>query len=206
MPDKIPLFGKNDEQHHKQPPARPPVPPPSPRRHRSKFEIERDRRRFKETMIGYARILLVIAIFVGAYYAYRYFTDPEYLRNGRFALMEKFIIDPVKYKHPSKQTHLGGKESVIYPPKYIFKCLGEKTRDNYFVVVDETIYYDYPLRTIFIRSEIERYEVYNSLQDLKEHYQGIEVEPTDEREKKGFWAGLLTTIRDSITGPEGSEK
>ncbi len=200
MPDKVPLKGNGQPES---------APPPliaggqtgsrkPSKRPKSQYERQRDRSKLWDEISGYLRLLTIIALGVGGYYVYRYYTAPEYERNDRFALMEKIIVKPVKFKDPVNTTALGAPSSVIYPPKYVFKCLGESTRDNYYVVVDEEIYYDYPLRTIFMRGDVERYQVFNSMNELQEHYSTLETAPTTEEKGSGGFSDFIAGIKNFL--------
>lgn len=201
MPDKVPLGGGGQEppdlNQNREPEARPGR---RKKRQKSNFEIQRDRAKLWDEISGYLRLIIIIGLCVAGYYAYRYFTDPEYMRNDRFAVMEKILIKPTAYKDHSQTTSLGAPSSVVYPPKYVFKCLGDDTRDYYYVVVDEHLYYDVPLRTIFGLEDIERYIVFNSLMELEEHYGQLEQPPTTKEEEDSGVKKIFENLKDLISG------
>ncbi|MEM9226335.1 MAG: hypothetical protein AAGA45_00045 [Verrucomicrobiota bacterium] len=169
--------------------------PSGKRPQKSTYQIERDRQKRRDNMSGIIRILIFIGGCIGAYFAYDYFSQPAFERNKRFAVMEKLIIEPTKYADPNSKTGLGAQGSVTYPPKHVLMCLGEATRDNYYVVVDNKTYFGTPLRTLLLLDQVRQHQVFNSMDELKAHYNEHEPVPVAEKQQE---PGIIEEIKEVV--------
>ncbi|MGE9294659.1 MAG: hypothetical protein ACQKBV_00010 [Puniceicoccales bacterium] len=120
---------------------------------------------------------LFAIVIIAGYFGYKYVTTDDFLKNDRFAVVNKDIIEGANYTDGSRRTHLGAPQRVQYPHKHVLIVLGEHTREEYIVVVDEELFRYTPLRTILLRPELAHRPYFENFREMEEYYKDIEAAP-----------------------------